>query len=177
MIKHRPPQHAADAVPLFIASEDDAWDKDRIAGERKNLPKGARHPIDDYYAGATRYDLDAPMTLSGQTVMIRDYLREGSTPTVFRLRRVSGLERQQLSAVHKDPQARLPALWRLAKLGVVDVTDGFSGAPWDLQGGQALPLSEADMQALYDASASLPEDLGYAVYFVSAPLSEVEAGR
>lgn len=177
MIKRRPPQHAADAVPLFISSNDDAWDRERIERERKDLPKGTDHPLDGYYRGETRYDIDAPITLSGQTVTIREYLREGSTPTVFRLRRVPGLERQQLTAVHKDPQARLATLWRLAKMGVIEVTDGFNGAPWDLQGGEALPLTDADVQALYEASASLPEDLGYAVYFASAPLSEAEGKR
>lgn len=177
MLKRRPPQHAADSTPIFIASNDDAWDRERIARERASLPKWGTHPIDAYYSGETRYDIDAPVTLSGQTVTIRGYLREGSTPTVFCLRRVSGLERQQLTAVHKDPQARLATLWRLAKMGVVEVADGFNGTPWDLQGGEALPLTDADMQTLYDVSAQLPEDLGYAVYFASAPLSEAEGKR
>lgn len=182
MIKRRPPQHSADATPIFIASSDDAWDKDRVARERAALPKGDRHPLDDYYAGRTRFDLDAPLTLSGQTVTIRDYLREGAAPTVFRLRRVTGLERQQAKAAFQDKgeaaaDRRLTALWKLARAGVVEVVDGFDGKPWDIEGGGGLPLTEADAQQLYDADPMLVEELGYAVYFASAPLSEAEGKR
>ena len=114
MIK-RPPQHAADAAPLFIARTDDAWDDERIKRERAAMKADgkARHPVQVYYSGSSRYDLDAPATVGGQAATPREYLREGSTPTVFHLRRGAdlALRRAQAIAVHQDLRA-----WEAATL-------------------------------------------------------------
>ena len=79
MAIRRPPQHAADAPILYVCSEDDAWDLERIERERKALKNegGGRHCLDVYYSGETRYDIDAPHTVGGSTVTPRSYLREG----------------------------------------------------------------------------------------------------
>ena len=177
----QPPEHAADATPLYIAAFDDALDNDRIARERKELAKGEDHCTDRYYAGDTRYDVDAPWTIGGQAVTMRGYIRDGATPTVFKLRRVTGLLRQQTMAVINAGQNGGPpgdlvaAIFELAKHGVAEVTEGFAGTPWDLDGGQdGLPLTEGDLQTLYEAHSALPESLGWAVFHASKPLSQVE---
>lgn len=173
----RPPEHRATATPLFILADDDAWDWDRIQAERKETPEG-QHPVDRYIAGSTRYDIDAAETVGGRVVCARDYLREGSKPTVFTLRRVSGADRDTALAVWNDPEAHERSLWRLARQGVVNVQDGFEGDPWKLQGGEGgLPLTETDMQTLYDTHRLLPKSLGLAVMRCSASLSEAEGKR
>jgi hypothetical protein len=180
MIK-RPPEHAADAVPLWIAPFDDAIDVDRIERERKELSKGDEHCVDRYWSGATRYDIDAPHTVGGAIVTMRSYIRDGAVPTVFKLRRdgLTVLRQQTLTVmVEADGKSQkdvIPLLHELARKGVVSITDGFGGEAWDIQGGQGgRPLTEGDMQALYDASPRLPEQLGLAVFHASAPLSEAE---
>lgn len=179
MALKRPPQHRADAPPLFIYQGDDAWDWERINRERDELEKsGAKggHPVDHYLGGATRYDIDAPATIGGATVSARSYLREGAKPTVFELRRVSGLERTKAAVAFGDSQARQDALWRLAKIGLVKVTEGFDGEPWDLEGG-VVPMTDHDLQQLYEVDPLLVQAVGFAVFHTSAPLSEAEGKR
>lgn len=181
----QPPEHAADATPLFIAEFDDAVDHDRIERETKALDKGAEHCTLQYYGGHTRYDIDAPLTVGGLTTTMRDYLREGATPTVFELRRVTGRLRQQAMTVlrrdlteGKDGRDRVGMLFELCKHGVASVKEGFSGERWDLNGGQSgRMLTEGDVQKLYEADARLPEALGWAVFNASKPLSESEKKR
>ena len=179
MALRRPPQHAADAAPIFIAPTDDAWDNDRIKRERealKNEGDATRHPVTVYYSGAGRYDLDAPVSISGQSMSPRAYLRDGSSPTVFHLRRDASLalKRAQALAVISDPRAWESALWDLARHGIVKITEGFTGAPWMLEGGGPFPLTDADVMQLHDAGAGLLESVGLAVFHACAPLSDTE---
>jgi hypothetical protein len=176
MAIRRPPQHAADAAPLFIASTDDAWDSDLIKRERADLKNhnGARHPIDVYYSGESRYDLDAAVPIGGQAITPRFYLRDGATPTIFRLRRDASmaLRRSQAIAVYTDPRAWAAALWDLARHGVRDISE--AAASWDLEGGGPRPLSDADMQTLHDLGDGILQALGIAVLHANAPLSDTE---
>jgi hypothetical protein len=180
MALRRPPQHAADAAPIFIAPTDDAWDIERIKRERaalKNDNAEVRDAVALYYSGETRYDLDAPVTIGGQIVTPRHYLREGSTPTVFHLRRdaPTALKRAQALAVFGDLRAREAAWWDLARSGIAKITDGFTdGAPWKLEGGGPFPLTDADLMALHDAGRGLVQDVGLAVFYANAPLSDTE---
>lgn len=176
----RPPQHAVDAAPTFIAPTDDAWDDERIKRERAAMKAEgdkARHPVAVYYSGESRYDLDAPVTIGGQVATPREYLREGCTPTVFHLRRDANvaLRRAQALAVITDPRAREAAIWDLVRHGVAKVTEGFDDhAPWDLEGGGIRPLTDADMQQLHNLGGGLLSDIGYAVFHANAPLSDIE---
>lgn len=181
MIK-RPPEHAADATPLYIAPFDDAVDHDRIAKDKTERPDD-EHCTDAYWSGTTRYDVDAPHTIGGSTVTVRHYIKPDAVPTVFKLRRVAPLERQVVMRAitdARDPSVKgnsrdlVAGVFRLCRLGVVEVTEGFGGEPWDLEGGAGVPLTDKDMQTLYDASANLPEALGWAVFHASKPLSESE---
>lgn len=188
----RPPEHRADATPLLIHESDDAWDHDRIERERKAIAnehkkaerpgKPPTHPWDAYIKGHTRFDLDARATLGGTTVSMREYLREGATPTVFHLRRVSG--RRWTQAVTRVQSSILTAsanadeMWGLARVGLVKVTDGFDdgpGARWPLEGGESgTPLTEEDLQKLFDAGQGLLIDIGNAVLSASGPITEAE---
>jgi hypothetical protein len=178
MAIRRPPPHAADAAPLFLPASDDAWDDERIERERKALKNegSERHPVTAYFSGATRYDLDAPATIAGQVMTPRAYLREGSTPTVFHLRRDANvaLRRAQALAVWADARARESALWELVRHGVSKVTEGFAGQAWPFDGGGPFPLTDADMLQLHDIGAGLLHEVGLAVFFANGPLSDIE---
>ncbi len=169
----RPPEHRADADMLFIPELDDAWDHDRIAKARKATSKGDQCAVDRYFEGLTRFDLDAPHTVGGETHRARDFLRPDAVPTVFKLRRVKGNERMRAAVAFGDADRSPDALWRLCKLGVVEVAEGLDDPkPWPLDG--ALQLTDDDVQTIYDAAQGLVHLLGLAVYRASAPLSEDE---
>lgn len=163
---------------LLVARLDDAWDHERIEAGGRELKDGEEHPVERYWAGLTRFDIDAPHTLGGVVVTARQYLRDDATPTVARLRRVSGVEREKALSVWEDLPRREDAIWRLCKLGVVEVTEGFDGARWPFRGGVAgQSLLDEDVQMLYDAHRLLPTLLGVAVLAAAAPLSEDEGKR
>jgi hypothetical protein len=95
----RPPQHRADATPVFIFSMDEAWDYDRINAEQADLRKAAQsgdddaikalrmHPYGRYIRGETRGDLTTP---DANGVVVTDYL--DGTETRIELRRLSILD-------------------------------------------------------------------------------------
>lgn len=184
----QPPEHAADAVPLFIARFDDAIDHERIERETKELGKDEQHCAVRYWVGATRYDLDAPHTVGGRSVCMRDYIKPDAQPTVFHLRRVAGINQRLtthaliVARENGRDQATDPdvirQLYELTRHGLVKATEGFGGEPWDLQGGTGgLALTDDDLQKLFDAEARLPEAIGWAIYNASASLSEAEGKR
>lgn len=161
---------------LFIPEIDDAWDHDRIAAARKATPKGDQCAVDRYFEGLTRFDLDAPHTAGGQVEYARDYLRPDATPTVFKLRRVRGRERDRAAASFGDPALIPAALWRLCKLGVVSIADGLDDpTDWPLDG--LVMLTDDDVQQIYDAGQGLHQTVGLAVLRAAAPLSEDEGKR
>ncbi len=83
------PQHSATAPIRFILVSDPAWDLEPIEAERKRL--GARsneHPIPCYFSGEHRFDMDAPGPVDEGTKTPRDYLRPGSKPRAWLLRRL-----------------------------------------------------------------------------------------
>lgn len=188
----RPPEHRADAPPLLIHADDDAWDHERIERERKALAKEHKeakrpgspplHPWDAYIKGHTRFDLDARATIGGTTVSMREYLREGVKPTVFHLRRVSGRRwTQSVTRVQSSvltAAANADEMWGLARVGLAKVTDGFEDGPdarWPLEGGEGgQPLTEDDLQTLFDAGQGLVIDIGSAILTASGPITEAE---
>lgn len=172
----RPPEHRADADMLFIPEIDDAWDHDRIAAARKATPKGDQCAVDRYFEGLTRFDLDAPHTAGGQVEYARDYLRPDATPTVFKLRRVKGSERERARRAFSDPLKVEDAFWRLCRLGVVSVADGLDNPEeWPMDG--TVMLTDGDVQRIYDARGELVQTVALAVVHSSAPLSEDEGKR
>lgn len=84
-----PPQHSATAQIRFIRSTDPAWDLDCVEEERKRLGKRTdEHPIPVYFAGESRYDLDAPGPVDGETKSPRQYLRPEVKPRAWLGRRL-----------------------------------------------------------------------------------------
>lgn len=68
-----PPQHSITATIRYLPRA--AFDTDRAAEDRKSMPaNGDGHPVVLYFAGETRYDLDAPAFVGDETRCARDYL-------------------------------------------------------------------------------------------------------
>lgn len=172
MARKRPPQHRADVPGVFIPRSDGAFDRDRYDREvaRLEADGGDRsaHPIERYYSGETRYDLQAVEVLFGESVCAGDYFR-GEDPERFTLRRLDWSQWHQVMSLIESgsfSQAQLLA----ARVGVA----GVENSTIKLTGAAAGMLTHDDMQRLFDADPGLPSALGFAAWRYSRPLSESE---
>lgn len=73
--------------PVYVPSNDDAWDHDRIEREKAQILEGEEspwpeledHPVVRYQGGVSRYDL----------ATVQDYLDPSKSPLRFNLRRLN----------------------------------------------------------------------------------------
>lgn len=158
----KPPQHAADADAVVVLREDDAWDFDRIADEKKQLEDPSAHPVERYWSGETRYDID--------TGGVRGYLKDASKPWLFTLRRLDSKRMRSLgSMMTTDQQGAFREMCRYALKSTENVPHTFKGAA----NGR---LTEDDLQWLYDAG-DLDVSIGVAAWWHSQPLTDAEKKR
>lgn len=146
----KPPQHRADAPGRFIARQDAAWDMDGIA-------PSADHPLMRYFAGDTRFDLQA----------VRGFLRSDVQPTVFMLRRLTLAE---YAAVQDIPGLHQ----RFARAAAIGVTGVENGAELGFLADRWRP---DDVERAFNIDDQLPFEIGMAVVNYSRPISEAEGKR
>ena len=163
MIKIKPPTHKIDGVAVFVSQHDSAWDHERIARERAELPAGSVHPYDDYQRGETRFDLS----------QVQLYLRPGAVPVVWHLRRLGfdeWLSIQQLLVVDATVAA-----YRALQLGVMKI-EGIEDLGIRLEGADLDPprLTVADVNALDGPLREYLLTVGHAVVKLSRGLTEGE---
>lgn len=94
-----PPQHSLHAQPCYIHPTDPAWSNWMDEVNAMSVEQAAEHPMVKYFYGRSRYDLDAPGLVYGETRTARSYL--DGTPIVWRLRR---LKIRQLAACQQRPE-------------------------------------------------------------------------
>lgn len=196
------PRHSISATPIYIAQTDPAWDRDRIKRENDEVeaalsawresqteghdppprpPGHEERPINIYFSGESRYDLDARHPWRGEHVAARDYLT--GDPTRFVLRRMSmtsfarvtdWIQRRTKAEAESgrvDASEWNQIMLYCAQHGIADVQnlEGF-----DLERSGEL-VSEASIQVLHDVGGmALIEELGLAVFRLSQPLSKAE---
>lgn len=175
----RPPQHRADATPVLIINDDDAWDHERIDREfneikeiNKTREKADRlelsdHPYSRYQSGMTRMDLDARAPWRGENPAAADYLKADAAPVRFTLRRLRWREYHRvIGMIGSGTEAALKA----CQLGLVSV----EGEPSLEMDPDAAERSDADMQRLHDFFPGLAVQIGNAVIAASLPLRDDE---
>lgn len=182
----QPPTHAADAAAVFIFAGDPAIDIDQIEREKGDYAELGidtdRHPWERYQAGETRFDLGAELELtiragdeSGKaraetkTVRITDYIKPGSTPTSFMLRRLTRAEHRDTMALFV---AKMPvqAHERAARLGVREIVN--LGDP--IKAGRG-GLNDKTLDRLHDIHLNLISSLGAAVLSYCKALTDPES--
>ena len=199
MIKLKPPTHAIDGLAVFVASTDPVWDLDRTVAEAhaqvnralvdkqktvagpdaitaeltaaERVAAIARAPVERYYAGKTRFQLDAPdWAADGSPTTARNYLKAGEKPAEFGLRRLSFRAYQEIVEI-ENPRARLIEACRL---GLRSITaDGYR---WRATGDG--PAGDEQIEALHEANPALVTEIGGAVLLLSRPLDpEAEGPR
>jgi len=174
MARKLPPQHRADTPGTYIPRGDSAFDRDRYDREIAQLEEAGEprssHPIERYYSGATRYDLQATEILFGQKVSPADYYNfRDDQPEKWILRRLSWDQWHRVMALVESgnlSEAQLLA----CRYGISEVQN----SPIKLEGAQAGMLTHADMQRIHDADAGLALLLGFAAWMYSRPLSDQE---
>jgi hypothetical protein len=180
-----PPSHSVDDVPTWIAPGDPAWDHLRIDAEREKLGDDmSGHPFYIYYSAATRYSLDAKMTVpevlrepGGPVLVTMDnYVLEGKRPTRFELRSLGGRD-WAIAQKLLDSQGT----FEFARRGLVRVCDaeGPDGKPItidpprDNDGG----ISEAWLDMVSAGDRQLLQRLGSAVLTLSLNRVAVAEGK
>lgn len=195
MIRIKPPTHKIDGVAVFVSQHDGAWDLARVTAEReaqiaraleaKRKALGgseeeqaataltaaeradavARSPVERYYAGRTRYQLDAAdWTADSKPCTVRDFMRPGERPAEFGLRRLGYRAYQEVATI-ENGRARLI---EAARLGLRSITaDGYA---WQAHVEEA--AGEDQLEALHAARPSLLEEIGAAVLSLSRPLDD-----
>lgn len=195
MLKIKPPTHAIDGLAVFISATDPAWDFERLAAERDaqvaralaekqtvmDLPLDltraetqaaiARAPVERYYAGKSRFQLDAPdWAADGSPSTARAYLKAGEKPAEFGLRRL-GFQAFQEIMETEHPRARLIGACRAGLRSIK--ADGYN---WRAAGDE--PADDEQLEALHGASPALVTEIGSAVMLLSRPLDhEAETPR
>lgn len=198
MLKLKPPTHAIDGLALFVSSTDPAWDIPRIEAEREAFVRQvvdaaqakvtvasndppitaaeraaavARSPVERYYAGKTRYQLDAPdWGADGKPTTARAWLKPGEKPAEFGIRRLGFRAFQEVVEI-ENSRARLIEACRLGLRSIV--ADGYKWKAID-----DAPAGDEQLEALHEASPALVIEIGGAVLALSRPLdSEAETPR
>lgn len=195
MLKIKPPTHSIDGNAVFVSLLDPAWDLDRLEGERKaqvaaalaakrdDAPEAdrdaveltdeetwaarARAPALRYYAGKTRFQLDAPdWGADGKPTTARAFLKPKEKPAEFGLRRLGFRAYQEIDIV-ANPRARLIEACRLGLQSIK--AEGYSWRAKDDE-----PAGDEQLEALHEVNPNLVTEIGEAVLRLSRPL-DVEA--
>lgn len=176
----RPPQHRIDATPKLIPRASAAWDHDRIAREKKELGDNAdQHPVEQYFAGSTRYDLDASIKTEAGVCTMHDYLT-GEPDVVFVLRRPKVRQMGTLYPlcqrdVARDGQISMATYFDVAAIGLAGI-EGADG--WEYEQTPAGFATEETLQQIYDwdgdGSLGALTQLGGAILELGAPLGRAE---
>lgn len=173
MARKRPPQHRADAPGVLILRTDSSFDADRYDREIQRMrDEGldlAQHPIERYYAGETRYDLQASDLLFGAPVCAGDYFRAAEGPERWLLRRLDWEQWHRVFALMQAGQIDQAQLLA-ARYGVA----GVEGSPLRLAGTETGMLTHDDMQRIFEADQILPTVLGFAAWRYSRQLTDAE---
>lgn len=179
-----PPQHRADAEPVFVLIEDDAWDQAKIneeleEAEAENKRREEKssdgqfeaidlqdHPYLKYISGRTRYDIDAPCIWRGRQRTASEYF-EGE-PTKFVLRRLNWRQYYRVrSAIATDENGGFLLACRIG-LHRIDGDSKFRVNP-DLD-----ERSSDEMRKLFELKPEIPLSIGRAVWVAAQPLSDSE---
>jgi hypothetical protein len=169
----RPPHHAADKPGHYVYRRDDSIDTERYERELAEMGAAAEarltadpdadisdllpgtHPLERYWHGAHRFDLDAVDYHLGKPVTIREYFSKGK-PVIFVFRRLSPEQYHSCMAMRRRGDFELAAL-RACRLGLVDIIDGA------IKVVRTDELTDATLQLLQDADPLLPVWLGTAI--------------
>lgn len=196
----RPPHYAADKSGHFIYRGDSSIDWERYERELAEMGAAAEqllqekpgadirhltpseHPLERYWAGAHRFDLDAVDYHLGKPVTIRDYFSKGE-PTIFVFKRLSSDEyttcmAMRMQAYRVRPDRPEPdevkihlAANRACRFGLADIIGGPYKLTRDSDGG----VSEDIMVKLQEENQYLPVGLGNAILLgYCQPLTSVE---
>jgi len=172
MARLRPPQYRSDQTnATVILKDDDAWDHERIEAEKATMSKADAedHPVQRYWAGKDRYDLDAPVTMpDGSVATARDYLDETKRPEEYIIRRLSPQEWERVQTAYSQDGVWLRAARIATEMALVAVKGSPQAMPVNKRG----HVTEEDVQILFDLGILVP--LGLAAYMHSRPLTTEE---
>jgi hypothetical protein len=165
-----------DAVSYAVREAQSPEDDERLRAsveltEDEQTAALAATPFARYYAGRTRYQLDAQdWDAAGEPVTVRQYLT--GIPTEFVLRRLHFIDFREASTItiaHK-------ALLEMTTLGLVEIRSPAGGLQWKADK-DTKRVPEAVLQSIHDAGHGLISEIGTAVLRYNRPLDDAEGKR
>lgn len=186
----RPPHYAADKPGHYVYRGDDSVDRERIDRELAEMGAAAEdrlkadpdadisdllpsvHPLERWFTGVGRYDLEAVDYHLGKPVTISSYFCKGK-PTIFVLRRLSAEEYHACMAMRRRGDFELASL-RACRLGLADIIDGGVKLVRNADG----EVSDLSINQLMAADPLLPVWIGTAILLgLCAPITDAEGKR
>lgn len=167
-----PPQHRAGAKHIYVWDADPAWDLDKIESDRKAIDDaeqgGLEHPVEKYYTGESRYDIDAEYQAPDGPKTARSYLK--GTPTEFELRPLEMREFYEVRGLLAlGPSNAWKAGLRALEHGLVG-GEGPLAPKMDANG----TIKEESLERLFKRDHNLPIAIGNAVWLLSQPPNDAE---
>lgn len=171
----RPPHYSADKPGSYVYRNDDALDRERYERELSEMGAAAearlkadpgadisdlfpgKHPLEMWWTGVGRYDLDAVGYFMGAPVRIGDYFSKGK-PTIFQLRRLSPEQHLACTAMRRRGDFELASL-KACRYGLADVIDGGIKLVRNGDG----EVSDLTINQLMSADPLLPVWIGTAI--------------
>ncbi len=149
-------QYPADPEQAALMRESMALTKEEVAAAV------ARSPVERFFAGKTRYQLDAAdWSADGKPCCARDFLK--AKPAEFGLRRLGYRAYNEIAELTRMTRGRLIEACRL---GVRSITaDGYT---WTAKGDEV--LGEDQLNDLHATNPELLPEIGGAVLALSRPL-------
>ena len=131
----------------------------------------ARAPVERYYAGKSRFQLDAPdWAADGSPSTARAFLKAGEKPAEFGLRRLGFRAHQEVAEI-ENARGRLLEACRLGLRSIK--AEGYT---WKAPGDE--PAGDEQLEALHAANPWLLDEIGASVLMLGRPLDhEAETPR
>lgn len=183
----RPPHYAADKPGHYVYRGDDSIDRERVERELAEMGAAAEarlkddpnadvtdllphmHPLERWFTGVGRFDMDAIDYLQGKPVTIRSYFSKGK-PVIFVLKRLSAEQYHSCMALRRRGDFELAHV-KACRLGLSNIIDGGIKLQLDRDG----EVSDATIDALMAADPTLPVWIGQAVLWgYCAPITDAE---
>ncbi len=194
-----PPTHTIDGNAVYIYSLDPAWDFDKIGEERaartpsaqRGPPTGTTEdgrpfwdtsteehaPVARYFAGKTRYQLDAPARLAdGTPCTVRHFLK--GKPAEFGLRRLSLRDFTEVADIESTRARLVEACRRGLRAFNSEGFTWYNGQGIGSDGKEGPVSCEQAREMLHATDPGLVIEIGAAVMNLCRPLDpETETPR
>lgn len=168
----RPPKYGIDDAAEYVDLGDESWDIEKVGEERKQMEAAEEdpsdHPVTVYLLGESRYSLDVEGVVLGETKTARQYLKKDAT--IWMLNRLSRRQYRSYQTLCRQDNLEL-ANEEAVRLGLEEVRGPQAVK---LVGGKGIPLTDEDLDRIWESNPMILDRLARAIVIYSQPLTAAE---